>query len=107
MNKKGFTISEVLIALALFCVFVVPLTGLLHHIVSDTGVRHKIIAMRLARNSMEHALAFPKSVNSENTTVDGFEVKQEVEGSDLKKVKITVMRNGKQLFVLQSLVYSG
>lgn len=107
MNQKGFTISEVLIALALFCVFAVPLTGLLHHMVSDTSIRHKIIAMRLAQNTMEHSLAFPKSIKSDRVTIEGYEVNREVGSGDLKNVKITVTYKGKSLFTLQSLIYGG
>jgi len=106
MNSKGFTISEVLVGLALFCTIAVPLTGTLYHLISDNGVKNKIIAIELAKNEMEKTFAFRKVANGDMTTDEnGFKVVKHVEGQTLKSVTVTVFRNDRKIYELITRIY--
>jgi prepilin-type N-terminal cleavage/methylation domain-containing protein len=106
MNNKGFTISEVLVALVIFCTIAVPLSGTLYHLISDNGVKNKIVAIELAKNEMEQTLAFRKAINGDVTTDEnGFKVVKHVEGQTLKTVRVTVFRNDKKLYELITRIY--
>ena len=110
MNKnKGFTITEVLVALLIFSVVAVPLTGALHHLISDAGIRKRFSAIRLAQNALEEALHFRRELKNGKTEKtsesNGFNVVTTVKGEDLKEVDVRVLKSGKVIFTLFTYVY--
>ncbi|MBL8027973.1 MAG: prepilin-type N-terminal cleavage/methylation domain-containing protein [Fibrobacteres bacterium] len=106
MNNKGFTITEVLVALLLFSITAIPLTVNLHHLLSDRWVKNKTDAIRIAKNELEEVLAFRKLVNGESSKeIDKFIVKKNIKGESLKEVRVSVYRHDKLLYDLFTYVY--
>jgi len=106
-DKHGFTVAEMMVALLLFTAVAVPMTGMLHHLISGTGIKNKVVCLKLAQNELEKALAFPWTV-AENgnvkTEVNGFTVERIVSGDDLKKVTVKVFKKDNKLSELVTLV---
>lgn len=107
MKTRGFTITEILVALAIFSGIAVPLTGLLHHVLSDKALNRRYKAVKLAQNCMEETLHFRERVKNGEHAIneDGYSIKRTVEGEDLKNIKISVSYKGKEIYDLFSYLY--
>ncbi|MBB5020892.1 type II secretion system minor pseudopilin GspI [Desulfurispira natronophila] len=100
INSSGFTLLEVMIALAVFAVASAALiTATGQNVRQSAYLENRTLAAQVARNAMEEVLSQPQwpstGVSSEEVSMAGrkWEVLREVEATDsphLRRIEITV-----------------
>src|SRR3989339_707356 len=107
LNNKGFTITEILVALLIFSVIAVPLTGALSHWLSDPGEKERLKAIFFAKGFVEETLHFRTALKAKEDLFKEkeYRVERPISGDSLKQVEIRVLKRDKELFSIKTLLY--
>ena len=108
-TKRGYTLIETVIAMALFLSVLIPLIGTMGTMMFDRKAMVATKALMLAQSEMSATIAHQDYINAVKTSEAGFILIKNIERyNSLVEIRITVKSStdqSKELIVLKKIVY--
>ncbi|OGJ89950.1 MAG: hypothetical protein A2268_12855 [Candidatus Raymondbacteria bacterium RifOxyA12_full_50_37] len=110
-DNAGFSMTEILVALAIFSAIGLPLTAYVGKLTATPIFSDRVRAVEIAVGFLEESIHGKNGLKNQESVIlfrDGpLAIKRTVSGEELKKITIFVEKSGKIIFDISTLVFPG